>query len=109
MAETFGFDHVSAISDPAREASDLGGAVEWFDNQPPAIIESRALLEDKSRLKTLKLPDMSAPGRMRDRIEGVALLKQTDGRVADRRGLGRGPVRHGGRPPGREHPDARFS
>ena len=33
----FGFDYVSAISDPAREAADLGGAVEWFDDQPPAI------------------------------------------------------------------------
>ena len=79
VAETFGFDYVTAISDPAREVSDLGGAVEWFDNQPPAIIESRALLEDKSRLKTLELPDMSAPGRMRDRIEAVALLKQRTG------------------------------
>ena len=62
MAEEFGFDYVSAISDPAREASDLGGAVEWFDNQPPAIVESRALLEDKSRLKTLKLPDHGRAG-----------------------------------------------
>ncbi len=79
VAETFGFDYVTAISDPAREVSDLGGAVQWFDNQPPAIIESRALLEDKSRLKTLKLPDMSAAGRMRDRIEAIPLLKQRTG------------------------------
>ena len=42
VAESFGFDYVSAISDPAREASDLGAAVEWFDDQPPAIVESRA-------------------------------------------------------------------
>jgi uroporphyrinogen-III decarboxylase len=70
-AETFGFDHVSTISDPAREVSDLGGTVEWFDNQPPAIVESRALLEDKSRLATLKLPSMAAPGRMRDLIDAV--------------------------------------
>ena len=75
-AQIFGFDHVSTISDPAREVSDLGGAVEWFDNQPPAIVESRALLEDKSRLETLKIPGMAAPGRMHDRIAGVALLKQ---------------------------------
>lgn len=79
VAETFGFDYVSAISDPARETSDLGGAVEWFDNQPPAIVESRALLEDKSRFKSLRLPDLSAPGRMRDRVEGVALLKEKTG------------------------------
>ena len=49
-AEAFGFDYVSAISDPAREASDLGAAVEWFHDQPPAIVESRALLADKSAL-----------------------------------------------------------
>ncbi len=75
-AETFGFDQVSAISDPAREVSDLGGAVEWFDNQPPAIDESRALLQDKSRLAMLKLPSMAASGRMCDRIDAVAILKQ---------------------------------
>ena len=32
VAERFGFDFVSAISDPAREASDLGAAVEWFED-----------------------------------------------------------------------------
>ena len=53
MAERFGFDYVSAISDPAREASDLGAAVEWFDDQPPAIIESRALLADKTQARRL--------------------------------------------------------
>ena len=47
-AETFGFDYVSAISDPAREASDLGAAIEWFDDQPPAIVESQALLAEKT-------------------------------------------------------------
>jgi MtaA/CmuA family methyltransferase len=74
VAETFDFDHVSAISDPAREASDLGAAVQWFDDQPPAIDESHALLEDKSRLAQLKIPDPLAPGRMRDRVEAVRLL-----------------------------------
>jgi MtaA/CmuA family methyltransferase len=53
--------------------------VEWFENQPPAIVESRALLADKSRLKTLKLPDLDGRGRMRDRIDAVALLKEKTG------------------------------
>lgn len=86
MAETqiktatrFGFDHVSAISDPAREAADLGSAVEYFDDQPPAIIESRALLEDKSRLVGLKPPDPYQPGRMRDRVEAIRFLKREVG------------------------------
>lgn len=78
-AERFDFDYVSAISDPAREASDLGAAVEWFDNQPPAIIESRALIGDKSKLDTLTLPDPDAPGRMQDRVQAVRLLAERAG------------------------------
>jgi MtaA/CmuA family methyltransferase len=78
-AEKFDFDYVSVISDPAREASDLGAAVEWFDDQPPAIIESRARIDDKAKLKDLRVPDCTAPGRMRDRIEGVRLFKEKVG------------------------------
>lgn len=77
-AERYGFDYVSAISDPAREASDLGAAVEWFDNQPPAINESRALLHDKALLRTLRVPDLTT-GRMGDRIDAVRRLKQAVG------------------------------
>jgi MtaA/CmuA family methyltransferase len=82
IAEAFDIDHVSVISDPAREVSDLGGAVEWFDDQPPAVIEQRALLADKSCLAALRLPDSSSAPRLRDRVEGVRLLRQ---RVGDRR------------------------
>jgi MtaA/CmuA family methyltransferase len=73
-AEKFEFDYVSAISDPAREASDLGGAIEWFDDQPPAIIESRALLSEKQKLGKLQVPDPSAGRRMSDRVNAVNLL-----------------------------------
>ena len=78
-AETYGFDYVSAISDPAREASDLGAAIEWFDEQPPAIVESRALLAEKSRLAGLALPDPAVAPRMHDRVEAVRLLRQRAG------------------------------
>ncbi len=81
-AERYGLDYVSTISDPAREASDLGAAVEWFDDQPPAILESHALLADKGALAGLRLPDISAPGRMRDRVRAVGVLAATAG--ADR-------------------------
>lgn len=73
-AETYGFDYVSVISDPAREASDLGASIEWFENQPPAIIESRALLGDKGALRTLCLPQWEASPRMLDRVRGASLL-----------------------------------
>ncbi len=74
VAETFNLDHVSVISDPAREASDLGAAIEWFDNQPPAIIESQALLAGKDALVTLNQPDPLSAPRMLDRVEGVQRL-----------------------------------
>lgn len=79
VAEAFGFDHVSVISDPAREAADCGATVHFFENQPPAIDETQALLKDQTRLNNLKIPDPLGGGRMTDRIEGVALLRQRAG------------------------------
>ncbi len=75
-AEKFGFDYVSAISDPAREPADLGAAVEYFDDQPPALVEDRALLADKAALARLKPPDSLGGGRMHDRVRAVALLEE---------------------------------
>jgi MtaA/CmuA family methyltransferase len=89
-AEQYGFDHVSAISDPARETADLGGAIEWFADQPPAVIESQALLAYPARLATLQLPPMTS-GRMRDRIDGVALLKRRTGETRVVEGWVEGP------------------
>jgi len=79
VAEKFDFDYVSAISDPAREASDLGASIEWFDDQPPAIIESRALLGDKSALGRMRIPDPFAGPRMSDRVRAVERLEQGAG------------------------------
>jgi MtaA/CmuA family methyltransferase len=78
-AETFGFDYVSTISDPAREAADLGAAVQWFDDQPPAIVESRALLAEKTVLAALRAPGPLSGRRMHDRVQGVALLRERAG------------------------------
>jgi len=61
-AEMFGFDYVSAISDPAREAADTGAALQWFDDQPPAIIEEHALLLDKAVLGRLRPPELIPAG-----------------------------------------------
>ena len=74
-AEKFGFDYVSAISDPAREAADLGAAVDYFDDQPPAIDENRALLADKSTLIGLRAPDPADGRRMHDRVKAVELMR----------------------------------
>lgn len=78
-AEQFDFDYVSCISDPAREAADCGAAVKFYDNQPPAIDEANALLADKTTLSRLKVPDPLAGGRMTDRVQAAALLRERAG------------------------------
>lgn len=78
-AEKFDFDYVSCISDPAREAADCGAAVHFFDDQPPAVDESRSLLADKGVLRRLKVPDPLGGGRMYDRVQAAALLHERVG------------------------------
>jgi len=79
VAEKFGFDYVSVISDPAREPHDLGAAIEFFEDQPPAVVEAHSLLLDKASLASLRVPDPMSGPRMRDRVNGVALLKKRAG------------------------------
>ena len=78
-AEMFGFDYMSAISDPTREATDLGAKVQWFEDRPPAMIEEEALFQDKSALARVKTPGAIAGGRMEDRIRGIELLRKYAG------------------------------
>jgi MtaA/CmuA family methyltransferase len=78
-AERFGFDYVSCISDPAREAADCGAKVQLFDDQPPAIDEANALLADKKTLAGLKPPDPLGGGRMHDRVKAAAMFKEKVG------------------------------
>ena len=77
-AEMFGFDHVSTIA-PTSEAVDLGARFQWFDDQPPGIIEQEALLTDKSALTRLPSPDSVFGASMEDRVRGVELLRQRVG------------------------------
>jgi MtaA/CmuA family methyltransferase len=76
VAEKYGFDYVSCISDPGREAHDLGATIEYYDDQPPAINEAHALLANKADLLTLKIPDPLGGGRMHDRVKAAALFRQ---------------------------------
>lgn len=77
-SEEFGFDHVSGITE-TREAPDCGARIRIFDDQPWAIDEERARLTDKSALKSLKMPDPREAEHMRDRLEGLALMKREAG------------------------------
>jgi MtaA/CmuA family methyltransferase len=80
VAEDFDFDYVSFGTDPACEAADCGAAVMYFPDQPPAIDESHALLADKRKLATLRVPDPHAPGRMNNGLQAVALFKSRVGK-----------------------------
>jgi MtaA/CmuA family methyltransferase len=78
-ASEFCFAYVSTISDPAREAADYGANVEWYEDQPPALIESEALLSEKSQLSRLQPLDPRGGGRMHDRIQGIELFRKRIG------------------------------
>ncbi len=78
-AEDFDLDCLLTCSDPAREVIDIAGAdsVDWFEDQGPAINESRAALRDKSRLLTFRLPDPLGGGRMHDRVRAIRHMRET--------------------------------
>ena len=78
-ADRFDLDYVSGISDPAREAADLGATIEYKEDQPPAIIEEKARFADKEDLKRAEIPDPLGGGRMHDRVKAVAMLKERAG------------------------------
>ena len=77
-AEMFGFNHVSTIA-PTSEAVDLGAKFQWFDDQPPGIIEQEALLADKADLARLPAPGSVFGASMEDRVRGVELLRRRVG------------------------------
>ena len=94
-AEAFGFDYVNTMSDPAREAADCGAAVEYFDSQPVALVEDKALLADKARLTSLKIPDPLGGGRMHNGIKALALHKERTGKDKMIEGWIEGPIAEG--------------
>ncbi|MCA9449715.1 MAG: uroporphyrinogen decarboxylase family protein [Candidatus Omnitrophica bacterium] len=91
-AHDYGSDHVSVISDPAREAADCGATIHYFDDQPPSIDEKNALLAEKSHFSFLEFPDPMAGGRMTDRVEGVRLLHSEVGNEKIVEGWVEGPI-----------------
>ncbi len=91
-AEKFGFDYVNTMSDPAREAADCGATVEYFDNQPVALVEDKALLADKAKLASLKIPDPLGGGRMHNGIKALELFKQRVGKEKIIEGWVEGPM-----------------
>jgi len=91
-AETFGFDYVNTMSNPAREAADCGATVEYFDHQPVAIVEEHALLADKTKLASLKVPDPLGGGRMHNGLRALALFQERVGKDKLIEGWIEGPI-----------------
>ena len=78
-AETFGFDHVSAIGPPAPETADLGAKVHWFADQPPALAEAEALLAEKRALDRLRTRGVVEGERVENRVKGIARMVERVG------------------------------
>ncbi|MBL7140251.1 MAG: uroporphyrinogen decarboxylase family protein [Planctomycetes bacterium] len=95
-AERYGLDYVSCISDPTREACDLGAPISFFDDLPPAVQEDNTLLADKAHLAHLSPPDPHAAGsRMLDRIQAAAAFKERAGDAYAIEGWIEGPCAEG--------------
>ena len=94
-AEEFDLDFVSGISDPAREAAERGGRIQYFDDQPPAIDEHATVFADKSNLGKAKMPDPFGGGRMHDRVQAVAIFTQRVGGQKLNEGWIEGPCAQG--------------
>ncbi|MCG3150040.1 MAG: Uroporphyrinogen decarboxylase [Verrucomicrobiae bacterium] len=75
VADAFDIDHLNVMSDPACEAADCGAAVVFSPDQPPALDETNALLQDKTKLAHLKLPEPTA-GRMGNRLKVLEIYQQ---------------------------------
>ncbi len=59
-AEAFGFDYVSSISDPAREAADCGATIQYYDDQPRRSTRSTPSWPTNRRSPGSKCPTRSA-------------------------------------------------
>lgn len=76
-AEEFGFDQVSAISDPYRETAGFGAPIEFPTNGVPICLKPP--LEDDRDLAKLPRPDPLQAARMRDRVEAVRAYRARAG------------------------------
>ncbi len=74
MVEHFELDIVQAISDPYREASDLGLDVQFPQDALP--LSQKPLIQNPSNLATLNLVEPSAGKRMNDRLEAIRLFRE---------------------------------
>lgn len=73
----FGIDIVQAISDPYREAADLGSPVEFPHDDLPIL--KNYLLSDRTRFDELRVLDPGSGPRMSDRLSAVREYREQVG------------------------------
>lgn len=76
-AQRYGIDVVTTMSDPMREAHDLGTEVEFPEDDVPYARVS--LLADKSRLTKLKPVEPSSGPRMTETVQAIEFYKRETG------------------------------
>jgi MtaA/CmuA family methyltransferase len=79
VADTYDIDYVSAISDPAVEATDCGAPTVFFPDDPPANNGQTPLLGDKGMLDHLAQPGIKPGGRMANRLAVIEGLRAAVG------------------------------
>lgn len=72
-AKRFGFDQLSAISDPYRETQGFGAVIEFPEDSVPRCVAPP--LAESRELSRLKTPDPYQSVRMRDRLDAVEALR----------------------------------
>jgi MtaA/CmuA family methyltransferase len=75
--EHFGFDQVSAISDPFRETQGFGAQIEFVRDGVPRCVKPP--LEDDRDLANLAAPDPHSSERMLDRVRAVEAFREAVG------------------------------
>jgi MtaA/CmuA family methyltransferase len=77
VLQEFELDIVQAISDPYREAADIGLEVEFPPDNLPVC--KKPLIGIRDELKRVRFPVNSFGRRMTDRLDGVSLLRDAVG------------------------------
>lgn len=90
LLDEFEPDVVQLISDPYRETADAGAELLYYDDGPPRCLQPP--LADKTRLAHLPQPDPLGGGRMTDRVQGAAHLRERVGGQVPIMGWIEGPI-----------------
>ncbi|MFP4501918.1 MAG: uroporphyrinogen decarboxylase family protein [Candidatus Hydrogenedentota bacterium] len=95
VAEDFGADVVSCISDPAREAADCGAALHLPEDLPPGMAAETPLIAYKGDLAHLTAPKPEDGARMHDRLQAARALRECVGEDLVVEGWVEGPCAEG--------------